>query len=531
MDVQILSRQDGVEVTWESWNRGEPQNSLSAPESEHSPVPGVAVTSAQCGSHLYGIRGVLITLSMATPSQRTDWSPVPSVEDCTLPQEYGTPLFAGEDTPVWDAPTPALYTNSQGQRRWTRSVSMNSIEPQPRSLTFVQMKDWNQDAAYDQMPPTHIHYRLEWKLMINRSIECKNTEDGIVLEPTSYGPHILQPRLEALLKRKVIPPRSVQAVETDVEVKVTGRSQEDFVTQYERSNIDWLQVERQLLKCGGWFSKGKKLRVIICFRYREVNAATNTQKSNGKRGRGSASEQMRAELTDEVDAEQAVTSRPAAWQHVYALFRCPGPPCDLKPWCWFDSRKNKRFELKAHHLRTLVRHKQSDQSLDTHDQIPETLREQIYREVEQSERHKQTQNTIPTSGILPIHITNVLPNHASMHPETASKAEASPVEFFGLRDEDLQDYCDWQQTQVRKPSLKAAYQKLTDFVVDSGLDLELLHDDQDPQSLANEAGVPIGIARRYYRDIKRFAKHGAKRRKLDHAVASSQQATDHVATP
>ena len=105
-------------------------------------------------------------------------------------------------------------------------------------------------------------------------------------------------------------------------------------------------------------------------------------------GRGSASEQMQAELTDEVDAERLVTGRPAAWQHVYALFRCPGPSCDLKPWCWFDSRKSKRYELESHHLRTLVRYKQSDKPLETHDQIPDELRAQIHREVEQSERHK-----------------------------------------------------------------------------------------------------------------------------------------------
>ncbi len=42
---------------------------------------------------------------------------------------------------------------------------------------------------------------------------------------------------------------------------------------------------------------------------------------------------------------------------------------------------------------------------------------------------------------------------------------------------------------------------------------------QDPKSLAEEAKVPLGIARRYYRDIKSFA----KRRKLDHPAASTQQ--------
>ena len=134
--------------------------------------------------------------------------------------------------------------------------------------------------------------------------------------------------------------------------------------------------------------------------------------------------------------------------------------------------------------------------------MPEDLRQPIYKEEEQSEQRKQANNTVPSSGILPIQITNVLPSHASVGAETAPKTEVSPVEISGFRDESVQDYCDWQQSQVRKPSLKAEFQKATDFVVERGLDLELLHEDQNPQFLIEEGGVPVGIARRYYRDIK-----------------------------
>ncbi|KAK5263188.1 hypothetical protein LTR96_011388 [Exophiala xenobiotica] len=107
--------------------------------------------------------------------------------------------------------------------------------------------------------------------------------------------------------------------------------------------------------------------------------------------------------------------------------------------------------------------------------MPSSVRDQIYKEEEQSERRKQTQNAGSSSGMLPIQITNVLPSHAAVQAETTSKINMSPIEISGLRVESVQDYCDWQQTQVSKPSLKAAFQKATDFVVDKGLDLELLH--------------------------------------------------------
>jgi hypothetical protein len=388
-------------------------------------------------------------------------------------------------------------------------------------LGFVQMRDWDCNATYDEMPPTCIHYRIEWKLMINKTVVSKHTEEDIVLEPTSYGPHILLPCLEEVLKRKVPSPRSATAEDTDVTVKVAERSEDDFVTQYAGTNIDWLQVERRLLRWSEWFRKGKKLRVIICFRYVEVSqvTATNASKTSGKRARGSATQQMQAELTTALDAEQAATGRAAAWQHVYALFRCPGPPCELKPFCWFDSQRNKRFGLKSHHLRSLIRYKDDGKPLDTHDQMPKELRQQIYKEERQSEDHKQTKNLGPSSGMQPIQITNILPSRDSGHVDPVLKAEVSPVEFSGLRDDNVQQYCEWQQSKVKNPSLKAAFQKATDFVIEKGLDLELLHEDQNPQFLIEEGGIPLGVARRYYRDIKPFA----KRRKVDHHVHSPQQ--------
>lgn len=146
--------------------------------------------------------------------------------------------------------------------------------------------------------------------------------------------------------------------------------------------------------------------------------------------------------------------------------------------------------------------------------MPEDLREQIYTEAEQNARRKQTANTAHPAGVPPIQITNVLPGHIPAQVDKSPKAEASPVELDGLRDQRLQDYCDWQQSQVRSSSWKAEFQKATDYLVSNCIDLELLYDeDQDPHTLAKEARVKIGIARRYYRDIKSFA----KRRRLTRA--------------
>jgi hypothetical protein len=44
------------------------------------------------------------------------------------------------------------------------------------------------------------------------------------------------------------------------------------------------------------------------------------------------------------------------------------------------------------HFRSLIRYKDDGKPLDTHDQMPDELRQQIYKEERQSEGHKQTKN-------------------------------------------------------------------------------------------------------------------------------------------
>lgn len=425
-----------------------------------------------------------VRVSMDASLTDPDGSLVSSGEDCAFAPDYDvTPYYAESAvSQIWNAPTPALYTDSQGQPRWSRSASLSIPEPQTQGLSFVQITDWNPDAAYDEQPPRCLHYRIDWRLMINKSIVSRNTIEDIVLQPTSYGPRVLLPRLEEVLKRKILPPRSVRPNETDIEIKVTQRSEDDFVAQYAKTDVDWLKVESKLLKWGELFRKGKKLRVNICFRYVETTteSAPNSVNANGKRARGSATEQQRAELTDEANAEQALTGRPAAWQSMYRLFHCPGPPCDLRPWCWFDSRKNKRFELKTHHLRTLIRRKGTGVVIESHDDMPEDLREQIYREAEQSERRKQIHSTAPSSSVLPIQITNVLPAHTAAQAATVTKAEMSPVSFHGFRDERLKDYGSWLQSTIKDSSWRAGFQKATDFLVHKCINLQLLFKEENP---------------------------------------------------
>jgi hypothetical protein len=79
------------------------------------------------------------------------------------------------------------------------------------------------------------------------------------------------------------------------------------------------------------------------------------------------------------------------------------------------------------------------------------------------------------------------------------------LDIPGTRDEAVEDYCAWQQMQVKKPDLKAEYQKACGFIIEDGLDLELIHQDQNPDFLVKR-GIKRGIAQRVVGDIGHWVK-------------------------
>ena len=78
--------------------------------------------------------------------------------------------------------------------------------------------------------------------MTKKAVVSRDTIEDVVLEPTSFGPRILLPQLQELLKRKTSHSQSVRPDDTVVVVKVTAKSEHDFVAQYETTNIDWAQL-------------------------------------------------------------------------------------------------------------------------------------------------------------------------------------------------------------------------------------------------------------------------------------------------
>ena len=111
---------------------------------------------------------------------------------------------------------------------------------------------------------------------------------------------------------------------------------------------------------------------------------------------------MLAEGAAQLDAEQASTRHPSIWREVYNLMRCPGPPCNKGPHCWRDPVGKKHYTLNTHHLKSLIMYVQDGHTLQTHDDVPKDIREQLYAEEQQSLESHQKATRTSTAGHPPI---------------------------------------------------------------------------------------------------------------------------------
>lgn len=138
----------------------------------------------------------------------------------------------------------------------------------------------------------------------------------------------------------------------------------------------------------------------------------------------------------------------------------------------------KHYKLNTHHLGSLIGHVELGGTLQTHDDVPDDIRQQLYAEEQQRMEKRRADATKPPGG--------------------------SQVYISSLWDVTVNDYCAWQQSRVHE-SLKAEFRKARDMVLAEGLDLEQVHEDQDSEFLIKK-GVKRGIARRFVGDIEAWAK-------------------------
>ena len=218
---------------------------------------------------------------------------------------------------------------------------------------------------------------------------------------------------------------------------------------------------------------------------------------------------MLDERAAQIDAEEASTGEPSIWKDVYSAMRCRSSSCNSKPHCWVDPVGKKHYKLRSIHLKSLIDYVAKGHVLEGHDDVPKYVREQLYAEEEQK-RQKSASTSAANSA--PIHITNVLPatysTPTSVSGTPAPDSISTPIPHLDIprpRDKAVKDYCAWQQLQVEDSEQKAGYDKAYKVIMDDGMDLELIHQDPNPEFLIKR-GIKRGAALHVVGDIEDWVK-------------------------
>ena len=357
-----------------------------------------------------------------------------------------------------------------------------------------------------------LKYSVEWKVTVNsRAIMPKVTEPEQDLAPADYWECSLEPKLADFLHKKN---RSLRSESTTVVVSVTARATRAFTKLFDNTSIDWTDIEKQLIDWGGLFRAGKKLGLSFSFNYVDAPQSTTTSlQRTGGRGRLSRTQQMLAERDEQVGAEEAASGHPSILADVYRMFRCPGHPCQLGPYCWIDPDGRKHYKMLGPHVESLVDYKQQGHTLLSHEDVPVDIRRQLYDMAKETlERHKKPTTSATSIPPIPITIT-VLPAPAGIAAADmpSSGILVDRLDIPGYLEDHVEEYSAWHQCRVRSEGWKQDCKKAGDVMIEQRVDLDQIRRNPDPKFLIDE-GVSKGTAKRFVGDIDYWFETTKRRR-------------------
>lgn len=138
--------------------------------------------------------------------------------------------------------TPSEYGFSPDHLFSRRSTpTPQSQSPQPH---FSDGAGWDTSAT-DNEHQTYIPYIIEWKVTLNNRVLAKDMEQDLVSTPSSYWREIKE-KADRILHRKVNRNQRVRPDDTAVVMSVNERSQHDLIKRFEKTDINWIIINRQL---------------------------------------------------------------------------------------------------------------------------------------------------------------------------------------------------------------------------------------------------------------------------------------------
>lgn len=369
----------------------------------------------------------------------------------------------GDDLNDLDLRTPGLEDD-------VVPVSRSSPPSSGYALPLLQASEWDEQATYNENPPSCVHYDLTWKISLNKgttrltNLTESRTENNLVLAPGAFWKRTLKDTVQQVLERKTPAGKKYTIEETKIKVSTDQRGRSNLFSKvYDLMDILWDDVERELEKASDVLLSDKRILVDITVVYKD---ATPT---GAGPGRGAGRRQRAAhDLLVNGNGDHSPQSEPL-WKRVYRLFRCALTSCGSN-YCWDDPVDQKHYPLDTAVLEKLLEHAKTN-TLETFDQVPQDIRN-IIRARDQGSPKKRK---ISPSDQTPIHV------HYNHVPSDIESNALQPMKLNipGPRDEAVHLYCEWSCTQVRNTRWREQLRQAFAIMEEGYIDLHYAHESQD----------------------------------------------------
>lgn len=340
-----------------------------------------------------------------------------------------------------------------------------------------------------------------------------NTDEGVFLHPGAYWDTTLHSNIDDALSREFAPQDRPDPCSTVIVVSVSKRAERDLTKEFIGQDIDWLVIAEKLESWACYVGEGKRLLVKLTFRFRSRNCPPRT---GAVGGRQSATQRMRHGQALQRDAEEHASGQAAHWRFVYSILRCPGRPCqNSQGWCWRDPHGGRHYKLLTVHLRQLVEHVKGGNKLDSHHDVPDQVRQQLYAEADQRNQRlsmsrqtpsvtPQMQAATPAALVRPGAMQSLPePGQADSPAAALAPAVLESLDIPGLHKDAIRDYVTWLQGQATSNEWISQYAKAGDILLKQGFKLNLFYQRQLIDLLTDE-GILRGIAWSFHNDIPKW---------------------------
>jgi hypothetical protein len=186
------------------------------------------------------------------------------------------------------------------------------------------------------------------------------------------------------------------------------------------------------------------------------------------------------------------------WKDVYQLFECKSTTCGNFGFSYWR-KDNIHFLLDSDTMNRLVEHVEEGKKLDTHDDVPETLRELICTRKREEDERRARKRRASSRDVAPI-IVHVCDRHHdnSIGDCTSGNGHLKQLKLPVPEDEAPIMYADWLSARVSNQRWRDAYRLAGNIIVEEGFTLSWLFAYQkDGMDMLMEKGVLRGVTAQF----------------------------------